>query len=161
MAPRPTCECGECRKCKRRAYMKVWYAANAEKVRAAARRYREENLERVQAYDRERGRSEERRAEKRRRERGLPQTEAERRWQIENRERQNAANREWKRRNPEKVRAHSLLAYHIRAGNLSRQPCEVCGAEKTDAHHDDYGKPKDVRWLCHLHHMELHRVEVA
>lgn len=39
---------------------------------------------------------------------------------------------------------------------MQRQPCEVCGAEKSHAHHDDYGQPLVVRWLCHSHHMEHH-----
>lgn len=45
----------------------------------------------------------------------------------------------------------------IKAGRLTRQPCEVCGATKVQAHHADYGKPLDVRWLCRPHHLELHR----
>ena len=44
----------------------------------------------------------------------------------------------------------------IDAGRLVRQPCEVCGTPKTDAHHDDYSKPLDVRWLCRPHHNEHH-----
>jgi len=44
----------------------------------------------------------------------------------------------------------------IASGALLRRPCEVCGAEKVDAHHDDYSKPLDVRWLCRPHHLELH-----
>ena len=45
----------------------------------------------------------------------------------------------------------------IKAGRLVRQPCEVCGADdKVHAHHDDYSKPLDVRWLCPEHHREHH-----
>jgi len=49
-------------------------------------------------------------------------------------------------------------AYRARiAGVLVPEPCEVCGAEKVDAHHDDYAKPLEVRWLCRTHHGEVHR----
>ena len=44
----------------------------------------------------------------------------------------------------------------IVAGKLSKQPCEVCGAPTVDAHHDDYSRPLDVRWLCRPHHREHH-----
>lgn len=47
----------------------------------------------------------------------------------------------------------------IDRGLLTRQPCEVCGEEKVDAHHDDYTKPLAIRWLCRRHHMELHRMD--
>lgn len=46
--------------------------------------------------------------------------------------------------------------YAITTGKLVRQPCEECGAEKTDAHHDDYAKPLEVRWLCRSHHRQWH-----
>lgn len=45
----------------------------------------------------------------------------------------------------------------LRSGNMARQPCEVCGDAKAQAHHDDYSKPLDVRWLCTKHHAEWHR----
>lgn len=45
----------------------------------------------------------------------------------------------------------------IREGRLVRLPCEVCGAVKSDAHHDDYSKPLSVRWLCRPHHYAHHR----
>lgn len=45
----------------------------------------------------------------------------------------------------------------IREGELVRQPCEVCGIDKTiEAHHDDYYRPLEVRWLCRKHHIEHH-----
>lgn len=54
------------------------------------------------------------------------------------------------------ARAHTMVTKAIRDGRLTRQPCEVCGAGKVDAHHDDYDKPLEVRWLCRLHHHHLH-----
>jgi hypothetical protein len=36
-------------------------------------------------------------------------------------------------------------------------PCELCGdIYRSVWHHDDYGKPFDVRCLCQFHHMEWH-----
>lgn len=40
---------------------------------------------------------------------------------------------------------------------LERQPCEVCGNPDVVAHHDDYTKPLEVRWLCRSHHAKFHR----
>jgi hypothetical protein len=46
----------------------------------------------------------------------------------------------------------------IKRGLLARGCCEVCGStENIDGHHDDYGRPMAVRWLCRLHHRRLHR----
>ena len=48
----------------------------------------------------------------------------------------------------------------IRQGILIRCPCKVCGTEEdVQAHHDDYYKPLDVRWLCRFHHREHHNNE--
>lgn len=61
--------------------------------------------------------------------------------------------------------AHATRAHHearwkvrraIESGRLTRQPCEVCGVSPTHAHHDDYSKPLEVRWLCPHHHREHH-----
>lgn len=57
---------------------------------------------------------------------------------------------------PKKVRARHLVGLAVRDGSLVRQPCETCGAERTEAHHDDYDKPLSVRWLCLSHHRSLH-----
>lgn len=57
----------------------------------------------------------------------------------------------------EKARAWHAVNVAIRRGILSRRPCEVCGAERhIHAHHDDYAKPLEVRWLCAKHHIEAH-----
>lgn len=40
---------------------------------------------------------------------------------------------------------------------LDAMPCEVCGSTNDiQAHHKDYDKPLDVRWLCVKHHLEVH-----
>lgn len=59
--------------------------------------------------------------------------------------------------NPVKRFATNAVSNAIRDGRLSRQPCEVCAAPKAQAHHDDYSKPLDVRWLCSTHHAEWHK----
>lgn len=60
-------------------------------------------------------------------------------------------------RNPLKKAAHTATGNAIRHGKLIRQPCEVCGESRAEAHHDDYSKPLDVRWLCKRHHDEWHQ----
>lgn len=64
--------------------------------------------------------------------------------------------KEWRRRFPNKYKAEYTIGNAIRAGLIERQPCEICGAEKSHAHHDDYSKPMQVRWLCAVHHKEWH-----
>ena len=56
----------------------------------------------------------------------------------------------------EAVRAKSLVRRAIQDGSLVRKPCETCGAEKVEAHHDDYSQPLAVRWLCRTHHRRWH-----
>ena len=58
--------------------------------------------------------------------------------------------------NPVKARARQAVRRAIRSGALVKKPCEKCGCVKVDAHHDDYSKPLDVRWLCRLHHLIEH-----
>lgn len=49
------------------------------------------------------------------------------------------------------------IAHAVEDGKIVRPPCEVCGVPNAEAHHVDYSRPFDVRWLCRTHHMELHR----
>lgn len=56
-----------------------------------------------------------------------------------------------------KYEVRQLTHSAIQRGRLIRKPCEKCGNEKTDAHHDNYSKPLDVRWLCRPHHAEFHK----
>jgi hypothetical protein len=65
---------------------------------------------------------------------------------------------EYKLENPEKALAHTLVSLAKDSGELVMQPCEVCGVMPTQAHHDDYSKPLEVRWLCVTHHIRLHHL---
>lgn len=60
-------------------------------------------------------------------------------------------------RNPEKAIAWRSVSNAIRDGRLAKKPCESCGTtHRVQAHHDDYSRPLDVRWLCFRHHLEHH-----
>ena len=80
------------------------------------------------------------------------------RWQRENPDKVREAKRAWEAANRDKKRAHRRVAYAVKTGKLIRQPCESCGAtERVHAHHDDYDRPLDVRWLCRKCHGREHR----
>jgi hypothetical protein len=67
--------------------------------------------------------------------------------------------RKWTKNNPAARRAHHRVRYAKLIARLTPKPCEVCGSRPTEAHHDDYSKPLEVRWLCVLHHKAEHRKE--
>lgn len=69
----------------------------------------------------------------------------------------NRAKQSYCERSPIKRAAHLMAGNAIRDGRIKREPCEVCGNAKAQAHHDDHGRPLDVRWLCTRHHAEWHR----
>ena len=50
----------------------------------------------------------------------------------------------------------NAVSYAYRIGELRPEPCEVCGSTEVDAHHDDYARALDVRWLCRTHHSQQH-----
>lgn len=59
-------------------------------------------------------------------------------------------------RSPEKHAAREALGIAVRDGRVQRRPCEICGSPDTEAHHEDYSRPLDVRWLCFKHHRIFH-----
>jgi hypothetical protein len=73
-----------------------------------------------------------------------------------NKEASDRAKKAWYQRNKHKKYANGCVKYAIQSGKLIRQPCEVCGELRVQAHHDDYSKPLDVKWLCTKHHAERH-----
>ena len=60
---------------------------------------------------------------------------------------------------------HRITEKAIARGLLTPEPCEICGKtgvmadgrNVVQAHHDDYNKPLNVRWLCQEHHYEWHK----
>jgi hypothetical protein len=65
--------------------------------------------------------------------------------------------KDYRERNPNKYRAHNIVNNSIRDGKLFAEPCCVCGSTvSVHAHHDDYSKPLNVRWLCAAHHKQWH-----
>lgn len=56
-----------------------------------------------------------------------------------------------------RVKARSILNHHLRDNHIERLPCEICG-NQAEAHHNDYDKPLDVRWLCFKHHRLYHKI---
>lgn len=154
----PTCDCGACEKCRRRAYMREYMRARratnplseTEKQRARERaaRWRIENPDRERANARRTGQTDARK-------------EYMRRYRQENRARLNAADLARYHSSPEekkKWRARRLVNEAIKRGGLDRGPCETCGLTPAEGHHDDYDRPLDVRWLCKTHHAETHRM---
>jgi hypothetical protein len=64
---------------------------------------------------------------------------------------------EYREQYPNKYKAHTMIGNAIKGGHLFKQPCEDCGSEDSlHAHHDDYLKPLNVRWLCAAHHRQWH-----
>lgn len=138
---RLVCTCGTCHRCKNREYMRAYRAAHPTQFkdwyetkgrefhRERQRRYREEHREQVRQHDRDT-------------DTGVRTP-----------------------RDPAKVRAQNIVQHALRRGRLKRQPCEVCGAmpvasdgrSLVEAHHDDYSKPLEVRWLCSIDHGKVHR----
>ena len=61
--------------------------------------------------------------------------------------------------------SHSKVEKAIKKGLLIPQPCEICGLtgrmkdgrNLIQAHHDNYNKPLEVRWLCQKHHHDWHK----
>lgn len=58
-------------------------------------------------------------------------------------------------------RARRAVMRAVNRGQMVREPCEVCGHEPAEGHHDSYAPEArmKVRWLCRQHHVDHHRLE--
>lgn len=133
-----------CRACLR-ARRKRWKAKNREKVLAAHKRHYQRHSVAVCARTRENHRKHPERTR-----------EQSRAWYAANREKAAEIRKRHQERYPEKIRARTAVKTALARGQLQRLPCEVCGGTKAEAHHDDYSKPLEVRWLCRRHHKPLY-----
>lgn len=75
-------------------------------------------------------------------------------WKSKNKDKRIEYANRYRAKYPEKQRAQSKLQKAVKKGIIHKQSCQVCGNPKTHAHHDDYSKPYNVRWLCPLHHSQ-------
>lgn len=101
--------------------------------KAAIRKKRSERIEHYRAYDRNRAKHPERIKH------SVEQT------------------RIWRQEDRRRMAAHNAVARAIRSGKLERKPCERCGSEKSYAHHEDYDRKLDVKWLCQPCHKQRHK----
>ena len=142
-----SCNCGTCDKCQHADYMRAWYQRKTIDERRVWIAQRDPIT--IRAHDRKRYRKH--------REKRLAMMKAYSKTNAGKAKRVQA-NRDWMMRNPSKRTAQLKVGRAIREKKLLRRACEVCGS-RAQAHHDDYSKPLDVRWLCPKHHAAWHVFE--
>jgi hypothetical protein len=66
-------------------------------------------------------------------------------------------------RHPDRRAARIAVSNAVRDGRLTKGPCCKCGSTaRVEAHHHDYSKPLDVRWVCfRCHREEEHGQEIS
>lgn len=53
-----------------------------------------------------------------------------------------------------KCRAYANV--YKQRGKLIQEPCEQCGDNNSEMHHEDYSKPLEVKWWCRDCHLQHH-----
>ena len=82
--------------------------------------------------------------------------ERERQRKKEDRRRREGLTKQYVRLKYTRPKANAMVSNAVRDGRLIKLPCQVCGKEKSEGHHEDYSKPLEVVWLCPRHHADRH-----
>jgi ribosomal protein S27AE len=69
------------------------------------------------------------------------------------------ARRRHRAKYPDRARIYTAVYLAVKKGLLLKGPCAVCGSPDVQAHHADYARPFDVRWLCASCHATEHHPE--
>jgi hypothetical protein len=125
-----------CRSCNSEKLPSDFYAGVASRCKdchKAAMKVRRLTNPNVQEYDRMRAKTPERREQARR------------------------IGIQWRAAHPDAYKAQNAVNNAVRDRRLQKQPCAICGAEEhVHAHHQDYAKPLEVKWLCAKCHHRVH-----
>lgn len=128
------------RRAEKLAYNKIYRAEFPEKVKAQQKLWRLKNKENIKAKRAASGYYKD--------------------WEqrdVEKTKRIRTANRKkYRAKNPRRNAIYQQVFYALKIGKIKKGLCERCGCEKVEAHHEDYDKPLEVRWLCKKHHREIH-----
>lgn len=125
----------KCKPCQAKATA-MWREKNPEKARIQISQWRADNKQWMQEYNRQRYRSPD---FKRSPNAGL----FAKRWRDANREKRNAS---------------AKVYYALKTGKLTKpKDCSICGDDYyIIAHHEDYSKPLEVKWVCQSCHRKIH-----
>jgi hypothetical protein len=79
-------------------------------------------------------------------------------YKTANRDARRARDVAWKAANKVKVAAHKKVWIAVKNGTLVKPlTCSRCGGiKRLHAHHEDYGKPLEVVWVCSSCHKLIH-----
>jgi len=157
---------GFCKECKSSKRKKLWIK-NPEKykelARQSAKKARETNPEKYREYRDRWNRENRARVTVQARERAKERVESYKatvkRWREKNKDKIHESVKNSIKRNPEKTLSRKLFHYYLKNETLVRNPkCEMCMMEcRTEAHHEDYAYPLQVKWVCKPCHGKIHR----
>ena len=153
----------KCKKCSRLA-SKKWREANPERRKEQFKEWVSNNKDHRQKYSKKyyENNKEDLLNKKRISRRANPEKlrEEKRQYREKNADKYNESQRKWREENPIKVSAHQAVREAVVKGELIKPvACSCCNVftDTLHAHHDDYLKKLDVRWLCALCHSDWHK----
>ena len=129
-------------------YMRQWRADNPERAREIVQRWRENNPDKLREIRKQ--------YFKKNREYYRQHNSQ---YKKEYPEKCGKYRDDWDSRNPEKHKAHHLVTNMVYTEKIKKpSTCSLCHIVcRTQAHHDDYSKPKDFVWLCDACHRLKHK----